>query len=124
MRQWSIKKHQEDNIMEKKDGGKVRNWQIHNLQLSEALTEQLKQVYPEILYDPNPMIMTGTVVDDPTGRWEPGHHFKSSYIVGIDKENNIIETRNTIYKVDPDTEGQDNVLGGGDWGNNVLSVTY
>ena len=105
----------------KKDGGQISHWQIHNLDLTDVLTEELKKVYPDICYDPNPMIVTGTVVDDPSGRWQPGHHFRSSYIVKIDREAHTIETQNTIYHYDPDTEGQDSMP---DLGNGVLGVFY
>ena len=105
----------------KKNGGKISHWQIHNLNLTDNLTKQLKEVYPDICYDPNPMIVTGTVMDDPTGRWEPGNHFRSSYLTKIDRENKIIETQNTIYHYDPNTEGQDCMP---DLGNGILSVYY
>ena len=105
----------------KKDGGKISHWQIHNIKLDEETTEKLKQHYPDICYDPNPMIVTGTVVDDPTGRWQPGHHFRSSYVVKIDRENHIIETLKTIYHYDPDTEGQDVMP---DLGIGVLKIFY
>lgn len=105
----------------KKDGGQISHWQIHNLDLTDELTTELKKFYPDICYDPNPMIVTGTVVDDPSGRWQPGHHFRSSYVVKIDRDNHIIETQNTIYHYDPDTEGQDGMP---DLGNGVLGVFY
>jgi len=105
----------------KKDGGKISHWQIHNLELNEDQMKIFKQHFPDVCTDPNPMIVTGTVVDDPTGRWLPGHHFRSSYVIKIDRKNNIIETQNTIYHFDPETEGQDGMP---DLGNGVLGVFY
>jgi len=107
--------------MTKKDGGQISHWQIHNLTLEETQIKALKEHFPTMCFDPNPMIVTGTIVDDPTGRWQPGYHFRSSYIVKIDRENNIIESQNTIYHFDPETEGKDVIP---DLGNGVLGVFY
>ena len=85
--------------MEKKHGGTIDNWQVHNLSTPQ---EKIDEVYPgENL---NPMVFTGTVVGG-SDRWKNGYHMRSSLIVNIDRENGIIETRNTIYKVL--TEGGD-----------------
>ena len=105
----------------KKDGGKISHWQIHNITLTENQIDIFKQHFPDACMDPNPMIVTGTVVDDPTGRWGAGNHFRSSYVVKIDREKNIIETLKTIYEFDPETEGQDVM---GDLGNGVLQIFY
>ncbi len=84
----------------KKFGGTIANWQIHTLigDDNQELIMQAKEQYPEITTD-TVMCFTGTVVDDPTGRWEPGFHMRSSTICNLDRENGIIETFNTIYKV-------------------------
>jgi hypothetical protein len=105
----------------KKDGGKISHWQIHNLNVPEDMLQELKRIKPDICVDPNPMMITGNIVDDPTGRWEKGFHFRSTLICKIDRENHTIETENTIYKYDPDTEGQDTFK---DLGNGVLKIFY
>ncbi|MCF7835963.1 MAG: hypothetical protein K9M15_02480 [Candidatus Marinimicrobia bacterium] len=98
----------------KKDGGIIKNWQLHHLSFSEELIEK---VYPG--KNAKPMVFTGTVVDDPTKRWKPGNHMRSSLIVSVDRENGIIETLNTTYKVQD--EGNDIFP---DIGDKVLDITY
>ena len=105
----------------KKDGGNIKNWQLHNLTYKDDSLKQLKEMYPEAVTKPNPMIVTGTVVNEPTGRWKPGNHFRSSMIVKINRKNYNIETLNTIYHFDPETEGQDTIP---DLGNGVLGIFY
>lgn len=105
----------------KKDGGKISHWQIHNLDVPEEQLKLLKQIKPDVIVDPNPMMITGNIVEDPTGRWEPGFHFRSTLICKIDRENHTIESENTIYHYDPDTEGQDTFP---DLGNGVLNIFY
>jgi len=113
--------------MEKKDGGKISHWQIHNLKFKEKDRAYFEERRPNIDFD-NIRMITGTIVEDPTGRWKPGYHFRSSMVVNIDRENNTIETENTIYRYDPDTEGQDTIFdletGNKDMGNKVLSIFY
>jgi hypothetical protein len=62
----------------KKDGGKISHWQIHNITLQENQVEIFKQHFPTASTDPNPMVVTGTIEEDPTGRWQPGHHYRNS----------------------------------------------
>jgi len=78
----------------KKFGGTIKNWQIHTLSLTE---EQLNKAYPG--QKAKPMIISGTVVEDPVGRWEPGNHMRTSLIVNLDKKEGTVETLNTIYKL-------------------------
>jgi len=113
--------------MEKKNGGQISHWQLHHLKYDNSLREEFNGLAPHIDFD-NIRIVTGTVVDEPTGRWKPGYHFRSSMIVNVDRKNNTIETENTIYHFDPDTEGQDTVCnpitGEKDMGNGVLKIFY
>ncbi len=105
----------------KKDGGNISHWQLHKLTYQGDALEALRDMYPEAIYTPNPLIVTGTVIDEPTGRWNKRDHFRSSLIAKIDRKNNTIETMNTIYHFDPETENQDGVP---DLGNNVLGIFY
>ncbi len=99
----------------KKDGGTIRDWQVHNLSLTMELIES---VYPgENL---KPQIVSGTVVHDSQGRWQSGHHMKTSLIVEIDRKNKILETRNTIYKL-AGKEGTDIFK---DLGDDIMNVIY
>ncbi len=106
--------------MEKKDGGNISHWQLHHLKYDDNLREKFELLAPTIDFN-NIMVVTGTVVDEPTGRWKPGHHFRSSMIVKIDRKENYIETENTIYHFDPETENQDGMP---DLGNGVLGIFY
>lgn len=99
----------------KKDGGTIRDWQVHHLTFTK---EQIETVYPN--QNCKPLIVTGTVVNDPCGRWVPGAHMRSSLVVNIDREKGILETKNTIYKL-TGTEGTD-VLP--DLGDGVMGVFY
>jgi len=101
--------------MEKRDGGTIKNWQVHNLSFTK---KQLEAVYPGM--NLKPQVVTGTVVHDPAGRWEPGHHMRSSLIVQIDRKNKILETKNTIYKL-AGKEGTDMFKDSGDA---VLKLFY
>ena len=80
--------------------GIIKNWQIHNYN--------------------DWQILTGTVVVDNKGRWEPGMHMRSSVIERIVED--LVYTRNSIYLLEGE-EG-DTVLGGGDWGDKVASIFY
>lgn len=103
--------------MEKKIGGLIEKWQIHHLTIS---VNKIRTMYPEVEENEG-LILTGTVVDDPTGRWLPGHHMRSSIIVKYDTENGVIETLNTIYQLQG--ESGDSIIGG-DIGDAVLSIFY
>jgi hypothetical protein len=87
----------------------VKNWQIHNL------TDRWAKQFPEGINK----ILTGTVVDDPTGQWEVGFHMRSSMIVKIEK--GLVETLNTLYSLEGE-EG-DKYLGG-DIGDAVVGIFY
>lgn len=67
--------------MNKKDGGLIKNYQIQDSVESGSL------------------VLAGTVVEDPAGRFKLGDRIRSSQIVLIDREEGIIETTNTIYRV-------------------------
>jgi hypothetical protein len=108
--------------MDKKDGGKIENWQLHHIEVPEEHMDLFWEHFPELkdnkIY---PVMFTGTVVDDPTGRWVPGYHMRSTYIINLDRETGIVETLNTIYKLDMKTEGMDRIP---DLGNAVLKIFY
>ena len=77
----------------KKYGGVITNWQIHNLSFTK---DQIEEAYPG--RGGQPMVFTGTVVEC-SHRWKNGYHMRSSLIVKVDRENEEIETMNTIYNV-------------------------
>ena len=98
----------------KKDGGTIKNWQLHHLSFTK---EQIEKAYPG--KNAKPIVFTGTVVDDSTGGWVPEHHMRSSLIVSIDRKKGIIETINTVYKVK--NEGNDIFP---DIGDEILKIFY
>jgi hypothetical protein len=59
--------------------------------------EQIDKVYPGS--NANPIIFTGWVESDPTGRFQVGHHMRSSLIVKETKTKKGIkvETINSVY---------------------------
>ena len=95
--------------MSKLNGGTIKHWQLH------TLSAKYQKAYPHTLGK----ILTGIVVEDPTGRWEPGMHMRSSLVVSFDGLH--VETLNSIYKVVG--EAGDTTLGG-DWGDKILGVFY
>lgn len=103
----------------KKDGGIIKNWQLHHITLTENEAKLFIKHFPNAIM--HPVLFTGTVVDDPTGRWQPGFHMRSTYIVSFDRKTGIVETLNTIYKLDMKTEGMDGIS---DLGRDVLKIFY
>jgi hypothetical protein len=96
----------------------IRNWQLHHLSSTQKAIEA---VYPGT--NAKPLIFSGTVVDDPTGRWKPGYHMHSSLIVKMTKNtdnSHTVETLNTMYKLVG--EGGDDVLP--DMGDHITSIFY
>lgn len=109
--------------MTKKYGGKLGGWQIHKLKYTDSQLRALKLLYPDAITDPAPMVITGIVKEDPTGRWGDGSHFRSSLIVKLDRVENRIETCNTFYDFDPEDEGKDPYLNK-DIGNLAINIFY
>jgi hypothetical protein len=106
--------------MIKKKGGTIKNWQTHTLAAADdELMPKYKEAYPEMTED-KAMVFTGTVVDDPTGRWQPGFHMRSSLIMTLDREAGVCETQNTVYFLEGE-EGGDMFE---DMGRGVLSLFY
>ena len=102
----------------KKDGGTIKNWQLHHLTHTQ---KDIESVYPG--KNAKPLIFSGTVVDDPTGRWLPGYHMRSSLIVKMTKNadgSHSVETLKTLYKLIGD--GGDDVIP--DMGNNITKIFY
>lgn len=95
----------------------IKNWQIHNLSIDPKRLAEVGQHTNE----DKTMIVTGTVVDDPTGKWRPGYHMRSTIIIKFDREAGMIETQNTMYKLEgPEGDG----TLGGDIGDTVLAIFY
>ena len=103
----------------KKDGGNIKNWQLHHITLTEVEAKLFTKHFPDAII--NPIVFTGTVVDDQTGRWQPGYHMRSTYIVSFNRITGIFESLNTIYKLDMETEGMDTMP---DLGRDVLKIFY
>lgn len=99
----------------KKFGGIITNWQVHTL---SSTKEQIDKVYPG--QNAKPLVVTGTVVEDPIGRWKPGFHMKTSLVVKLDRKKGTVETLNTIYKL-TGKEGGDVLPNLGD---NIRSLFY
>lgn len=100
----------------KKDGGTITRWTIHNMNFSP---EDMEKAFPG--ENALPQMFTGIVVNDPTGRWVPGFHMRSSCIVKFDRFNGIIETLNTIYRLEG---GPGDPYFPEDLGNRVLDIRY
>ena len=103
--------------MKKKDGGTIKNWRIHKLTASQKMVDK---AFPNEKL--KPMVMSGEVVYDPVGRWLPGHTIRSSLIVSIDKKRGIVETRNTMYKLQGEGDNKGSVFP--EMGNAILNVFW
>jgi hypothetical protein len=44
-------------------------------------------------------IVTGQVVEDKLGRWQPGEAMQTSLVVNFDEKTLIVDTKNTIYQL-------------------------
>ena len=100
----------------KKDGGSVTKWTFHNLNFTP---EEMEKAFPG--GNAMPLMFTAIVVKDPTGRWPEGFHMRSSCVVSFDKFTGVIETLNTMYKL----EGQPgDPYFPDDLGNGVLGIHY
>ena len=103
--------------MSKKDGGVIVDWTLNVLSYTP---EELANIGVEVRTD-KVYILSGYVKEDPTGRFQPGWHFRSSPVVEIDAENGIVETRNTIYRIEGEANSE-NALP--DMGNMIMKVFY
>ena len=99
----------------KKDGGIISHWQLHTL---SATVEQAREMGNDVQTD-KCYVLTGTVVEDPTGRWQAGFHMRSSLICAMDIEQGYVETQNTFYKLQGESGDVFPDLGDG-----VGSITY
>ncbi len=93
----------------------IKNWQIHHLDFPQ---DQVDKSFPE-LKGKKPTVFTGTVVDCPSGQWQPGDHMRSTVILKIDRDLGVIKTLNSLYKMG--VEGDDIFP---DLGNGVLKIFY
>ena len=85
----------------KKDGGIIINWQFHTIPVT---LEQLREYRPDVKID-KALKFSGTVKEDPTGRWQPGYHMHSSLVIDYDPETGRCETENTIYILEGEEGG-------------------
>ncbi len=98
--------------------GTLDGWQLHHLSISQEKLDQLaKERGEEKML---PLIVTGTVKEDPSGRMEVGWHMRTSPLTFLDEEAGYCETRTSVYRM----------LGGNgsdvmpDLGDGVLSIFY
>lgn len=101
----------------KKQGGIIKNWQFHRLSVTK---EYANEKYNLDIKTDQVMMFSGTVVEDFTGRWQPGYHMRSSIIIDYDPETGMCETKNTLYIL----QGEENADCLPDLGDNILKVYY
>ena len=81
-------------MKKKTNRGTLINWQLHHLSTPQELIDE---VYPGV--NAKPLLFTGTITKDPSGKRRPNDHMRSSLIVKIDMEKMVIETINSYYKI-------------------------
>jgi hypothetical protein len=86
-----------DSINKKPFGGTIEFWCRHIL--TQHLPKDLLAV--KLAEDPefSAEIVTGQVVEDKLGRWQPGEAMQTSLVVNFDEKTLIVETKNTIYQL-------------------------
>lgn len=100
--------------MTKKEGGTIEHWVLNTLSVPVELTkEQGIEIKTDKVY-----VLSGYVVEDPSGRFEPGWHFRSSIVIEVDTENGIVETNNSIYRLQGEAEA------GADMGDLIMKIFY
>ncbi len=100
--------------MTKKEGGTIKHWGLNTLSMSvEMALAQGIEVKTDKVY-----ILSGYIVEDPSGRFEPGWHFRSSLVIEVDTENGIVETNNSIYRLQGEAEN------GADMGDLIMKIFY
>lgn len=98
--------------------GTIEGWQLHHLSVSqEHMDELVAQVGGEKTL---PLVITGTVKDDPSGRFKAGMHMTTTLLTFLDEDAGYCETRNSIYRLEGDN-GSDVMP---DMGNAVLKIFY
>lgn len=103
--------------------GILNNWQVHHLDFKR---EDVIALYPEMEDIKEFIVITGTITDDPTGKYKDGHHYRSSLVVDLDRDGHHLETLNSLLHLGE--EGGDVVCnpitGEKDMGNDVLNLFY
>lgn len=105
----------------KKDGGIIENWQMHTVTDSPEAIEIAKEMHPTFDMDRG-AVFTGSIVEDPTGRFTIGDHMRSSLIISYDPDSGRCETANTIYNLRGD-EGGD-IYFDDDMGKAIMAIFY
>jgi len=100
----------------KKFRGVIKNWQLHTLSTD---IKAVRKLQPDVKED-KAMMFTGTIVEDPSDRWKPGYHMRSSLILHFNRETGECETLNSLYRLEG--EGGNDVVP--DLGPGVLSLFY
>ena len=98
--------------------GVITHWQLHHLSYPQETLDQLSdQMGQERIL---PLIITGTVKEDPTCRMEAGWHIRTSPLTFFDEENGNCETRNSAYHLEG-PNGSDTFP---DMGDQVMKIVY
>ncbi len=105
----------------KKDGGIIENWQMHTITESSDALLAAKDMHPNFDMEKG-AVFTGSIVEDPTGRFDIGDHMRSSLIISYDPDSGRCETANTIYTLLGD-EGGD-IYFDDDMGKSIMAIFY
>jgi hypothetical protein len=98
--------------------GTITHWQLHHLSVSqERLNQLVEQEGGEKVL---PLIITGTVKEDPSGRMEAGWHMRTTLLTFFDEAAGYCETRSSIYLLEG-ANGSDVMP---DLGDGVLTAFY
>ena len=68
-------------------------------------------------------VFTGIIITDHKGRFNCGDHVRSSPIVSFNRKTGRLETQNTVYMMDMDSENQDPYFPE-DLGESVMGLIY
>lgn len=98
--------------------GTITDWQVHHLSIpQEKLDQHAAETNKERML---PLIITGTIMEDPSGRGTSGCHMRTSALTVFNEAEGYCETNSSIYRLSGEN-GKDMLP---DLGDGVLSIFY
>lgn len=98
--------------------GTITGWQLHHLSVSKERLDQWAEKNGEVKV--LPLIITGTVKEDPSGRMHVGWHMRTGLLTFLDEAAGYCETRASVYRLEGENGGD--VMP--DLGDAVLTIFY
>lgn len=104
--------------IEKVFRGTLTNWQLHHLSISQQELDETADLHG--MARMLPLIVTGTVKEDPSGRMPMGFHIRTSALTFINEDEGYCETKSSVYRLEGEN-GNDVIP---DLGDGVFHIFY